>query len=90
MVSVRVPESKEKEYRKGINKFVDEKFENNGKLEVNTSQLFPKKNKKLLSTSNFKQDESKTTQKTVESKEFQELREFVNKLYKAQEEKKEH
>ena len=81
MVTVRVPESKEKEYRREINKFVDEKFEKNGKLALATPKNLPEDEKKPFSSSN-------TPQKLTESKEFQDLREFVKKLYKDQEERK--
>ena len=90
MVSVRVPESKEKEYRQEINKFVDEKFEKNEKLAIDTTKILPKNEQKPFSNSNFEQNNSKTIQKAIKSKEFQDLREFVNKLYKDQKEKKDH
>ncbi|MFX1392626.1 MAG: hypothetical protein ACFFAH_03545 [Promethearchaeota archaeon] len=51
MVSVRVPESKEKEYRKEINKCVDEKFKKNGILALETCEILPKNEKKPFSSS---------------------------------------
>lgn len=72
MVSVRVPESKAQEYRQEINKLVNDKFAKNGE-------------KESVSDSDFEQDDFEITQKEFDPKKFQDLKEFVNKLYKDQE-----